>query len=44
MDALYNCGADDVNVAAFIEAAGIIGGCDAVEEFLACGIWLLSRG
>jgi hypothetical protein len=38
MDAPYECDIDDVNVAAFVEAAAITGGCDVVEEFLACGI------
>jgi hypothetical protein len=33
----------DRNVAAFAEAASIIGGCDAVEEFLACTMWPLSE-
>jgi hypothetical protein len=40
MDTSYACGADDVSVMAFAEAATIIGGHDAVEEFLACGISL----
>jgi hypothetical protein len=42
-DAPYTCGANDVNVMAFVEAAAIIGGRDAVEEFLACSIWPLSN-
>jgi hypothetical protein len=33
-DASYACGGDDANVIAFTEAAVIIGGCNAVEEFL----------
>jgi hypothetical protein len=44
MDAPYECGPDDVNMAAFAEATTIIGGRDAVEEFLACGIWPLTEG
>jgi hypothetical protein len=43
-DALFKCGLGDMNVAAFVEAASLIGGHDIVEEFLACGIWLLSEG
>jgi hypothetical protein len=31
----------DVNVVAYTETTSIIGGCDIVEEFLACGIWPL---
>jgi hypothetical protein len=41
-DAPHACIVDDVNVLAFKEAAVIIGGIDAVKEFLACRIWLLS--
>jgi hypothetical protein len=33
-EAPCKCGADDVNVVAFTEAAAIIGGRNAVEEFL----------
>jgi hypothetical protein len=36
-------GPDDTNIAAFIEATSIIGSCDIVEEFLACGLWPLSE-
>jgi hypothetical protein len=35
---------NNVNVKAFTEATAIIGGRDAVEEFLTCGIWPLSDG
>jgi hypothetical protein len=42
-DVPFECGPRDANVAAFIEATSIIRGCDAVEEFLACGIWSLSE-
>jgi hypothetical protein len=38
LDAPFECDPEDRNVAAFIEAASIIGGRDAVEEFLACGM------
>jgi hypothetical protein len=37
-DTSHACTANDVNVVAFEEAAAIIGGCDIVEEFLACGM------
>jgi hypothetical protein len=43
MEVMFNCGPVDTDVAAFTEAASIIGGCDAVEEFLACGMWPLSE-
>jgi hypothetical protein len=36
-------GPDDANVAPFVEATSIIGGHDAVEEFLTCGLWPLSE-
>jgi hypothetical protein len=39
----FECGPADTDVAAFIEAASIIGGHDTVEEFLACGMWPLSE-
>jgi hypothetical protein len=42
-DVSFECGPGDVNVAAFIKAMSIIGGCDAMEEFLACAIWPLSE-
>jgi hypothetical protein len=42
-DAAFECSLEDVNVAAFAEATSNIGGCDVVEEFLACGIWPLSK-
>jgi hypothetical protein len=41
MKVMFECGPVDANVAAFAEAASIIGGCDVVEEFLACGLWPL---
>jgi hypothetical protein len=40
----FKCGPGDVDVAAFTEVASIIGVHDTVEEFLACGIWPLSKG
>jgi hypothetical protein len=43
MEVTFDCGPVDIDVAAFTEAASIIGGCDAVEEFLACGMWPLSE-
>jgi hypothetical protein len=43
MEAAFECSPKDANVAAFIEAASIIGGHDTVEEFLACGMWPLSE-
>jgi hypothetical protein len=39
----FECRLADVNVATFIEAASIIGGHGAVEEFHACGMWPLSK-
>jgi hypothetical protein len=36
MDAPYECSPNDANVAAFAEVVVIIGGRDAVEEFLVC--------
>jgi hypothetical protein len=41
IDAPFECGPGDMNVAAFTEATSIMGGHNAVEEFLACGIWHL---
>jgi hypothetical protein len=38
-----SCGLDDANFAAFIEVTSIIGGCDAMEEFLASGLLPLSE-
>jgi hypothetical protein len=32
------CGPDDANIAGFVEVTSIIGGRNAVEEFLACGL------
>jgi hypothetical protein len=41
-DAPYACSADDADVMAFTKAASIIGGRDAVDEFVAYDIWPLS--
>jgi hypothetical protein len=43
MEAPFDCGLEDANFAAFVEATSIIGGHDTVEEFLACGLWPLSE-
>jgi hypothetical protein len=43
MDASFECGPRDAGVVAFMEAVSIIGGHDAMEEFLVCGIWPLSE-
>jgi hypothetical protein len=44
-EAPHRCAADDANnLVAFEEAAAIIGGHNAVEEFLTCDIWPLSDG
>jgi hypothetical protein len=41
MEVTFECGPIDADVVAFTEAASIIGGHDAIEEFLACGPWPL---
>jgi hypothetical protein len=43
VDAPFECSPEDVNVKAFIEATSIISGRDAVEQFLAYGIWPLNE-
>jgi hypothetical protein len=43
MDAPFECGPEDANVAAFVKAALIISGCDAMLELPACGICPLSE-
>jgi hypothetical protein len=43
MEVTFECGLEDANVVAFIEAAWIIGGHNAIEEFLDCGLWPLSE-
>jgi hypothetical protein len=42
-EAPHSCASDDVNAMAFEETTKIIGGHDAVEEYLACGIVPLSN-
>jgi hypothetical protein len=42
-DVSFECGPRDVNLAAFTEVASIIGGHDTVNEFLAYGMWPLSK-
>jgi hypothetical protein len=42
-ETLHSCAVDDIYAMAFEEATKIIGGCDAVEEFLACNILLLNE-
>jgi hypothetical protein len=41
-DAPFECSTEDADVVAFVEATPLLSGHDAVEEFLACIIWLLS--
>jgi hypothetical protein len=43
MEAPSSCGPEDANFATIIEATSIIGGHNAVEEFLTCGLWPLSE-
>jgi hypothetical protein len=43
MDSPFLCDPEDMNVIAFAEVASIIGGHDAVEEFLACDMWPFSE-
>jgi hypothetical protein len=38
-----SCGPEDPNFTAFIKVTSLIGGHDAVEEFLACGLWPLGQ-
>jgi hypothetical protein len=40
-DPSFECADDDFGDAAFIRAASLIGGRDAVEEYLACGMFPL---
>jgi hypothetical protein len=42
-EAPSSCGLEDADFAAFIEATSIIRGRDDVEEFLASGLWPLSK-
>jgi hypothetical protein len=41
---LFDCFDDDLSDAAFVWASKYIGGRDAVEEFVACSVWLLGAG
>jgi hypothetical protein len=43
MEVPSSCGPKGANFVAFIEATSIIGGHNAVEEFLTCGLWPLSE-
>jgi hypothetical protein len=38
-----SCDLEDNDFAAFVEATSLIGGRDAVEEFLAGGLWTLGN-
>jgi hypothetical protein len=38
-----SCGPEDVDFTTFVEATSLIGDHDAVEEFLACGLWPLGE-
>jgi hypothetical protein len=38
-----SCGSEDANFLAFIEATSLIGGRDAIEDFLACNLWPLGE-
>jgi hypothetical protein len=40
-DVSSSCGPEDGDLKAFVEATSLIGGRDAVEEFLASGLWPL---
>jgi hypothetical protein len=43
MDVSSSCSLEDADITAFIEVTSLIGGNDAVEEFLASGMWSLGR-
>jgi hypothetical protein len=43
IEAPSECGLEDANFLAFVDVTSIIGGRNAVEEFLACGLWPLSE-
>jgi hypothetical protein len=38
-----SCGLEDANFVAFVEVTSIVGGRNAMEEFLASGLWSLSE-
>jgi hypothetical protein len=40
----FDCPGDDLSDVAFIQASQCIGGRDAVEEFVSCGVWPLAAG
>jgi hypothetical protein len=40
----FNCPNDDLSDRAFVWALTSIGGRDAVEEFVSCGVWPLDAG
>jgi hypothetical protein len=42
-EAPSSCGLEDANFMAFVEAISNVGGRDAVEEFLASGLWPLGE-
>jgi hypothetical protein len=42
IDPSFECADDDFRDLAFVHATGLIGGWDAVEEYLACGLFPLS--
>jgi hypothetical protein len=44
MDPPFNCVDDDSRDIAFVQATKFIGGRDAVEEFIACGMYPLAAG
>jgi hypothetical protein len=41
VEPMVDCPGSDANDTAFVQATTTIGGCDAVEEFLACGMYPL---
>jgi hypothetical protein len=43
MDVPSSCGLEDADFMAFIEVTSLISGRDAVEEFLASGLWPLGQ-
>jgi hypothetical protein len=43
-DVSASCDSEDADFKAFVDATSLIGGRDAVEEFLACGLSPLGRG
>jgi hypothetical protein len=43
MEVPYSCGPEDDDFLAFVEVTSLIGGHDAIEEFLACGLWRLGE-